>query len=432
MRKNDIKPQTIPAQLDRGTHADYLGRFSVESVCDLLGMSTAYISRIFPSTRTLSAQEVVRLLDDDAFVETFIPRSKILPYLIAKAADPAPEAEPALVAATVSNLLLGDTHQLIRQLKPKSIQCVVTSPPYWGMRLYEVSWPIAWADGENCAYGMEQTPEGYIRHTVELLHYLKPAMREDASVWWNVMDTFNTRTQIRTNASEALQAMQGKESRSWADYEARRYSAGHAYLKDGEQCMIPFKIAERASRIGYHVKSIISWNKSSSMPEPQNSRVSRNIEYILHLSPKRTPKFFKEAYKTLPEALGGRNKKTEPDKLADFWNLPTSAGRDGHGAQFALSLPGRCIGLSTEPGDAVLDIFVGAGTSAVASKLLGRRFIGFDISQTYLDIAQQRLDIAQQRLNATQHSLDLVAAVEELTSLPEPLVPEEYVQGSFL
>jgi hypothetical protein len=84
------------------------------------------------------------------------------------------------------------------------------------------------------------------------------------------MDSFNTQTQIRSNAAEAVRAMQGNEERSWRDYENRRYSAGHAFLKDGEQCGSPSRIAERASRIGLYVKTLITWAKTGTTPEPQN------------------------------------------------------------------------------------------------------------------------------------------------------------------
>jgi DNA modification methylase len=77
--------------------------------------------------------------------------------------------------------------------------------------------------------------------------------------------------------------------------------------------------------------------------------------------------------------------------------LSTSAGRDGHGAQFPLSLPGRCIALSSKPGDLVLDPFVGAGTSGEAALKLSRRFIGIDTSEVYLTTARNRLNrIAKQ------------------------------------
>jgi DNA modification methylase len=267
---------------------------------------------------------------------------------------------------------------------------VITSTPYWGLRMYEDSVMVTWADGELCAYGHEQTPEGFIRHTTEILHLLRPALKQDGSVWWNLMDSYNTRTQIRGNAVEALRAMQGLDGRKWHDHEARRYSAGHSYLKDGEQCMIPSRVAERASRIGYHVKSIITWAKQSSLPEPQNSRVSRGLEYVIHLSPTRTPKFDKGAYRRVATALGGRAVGYEPDKLSDVWVLPTSTG-GGHGAQFPVSLPGRCIALSTDPGDVVLDPFVGSGNSGVAARALGRKFVGVDVSAQYLATADEKI-----------------------------------------
>jgi DNA modification methylase len=147
-------------------------------------------------------------------------------------------------------LLTGNAHELIDRLPNESINCVVTSPPYWGTQNYDFSHTVSWADGETCMYGHEQTPESYIRHSVEILAKLKDKLTIDGSIWWNVMDSFNTRTQIRPNAAEALRAMQGKEEGSWRDIEHRRYSTGHAYLKDGEQCGIPSRIAERASLIG--------------------------------------------------------------------------------------------------------------------------------------------------------------------------------------
>ena len=291
------------------------------------------------------------------------------------------------------------------------MHCVVTSTPYWGLRMYEDSTLVEWADGEVCAYGHEQTPEGFIRHTVQILWQLRPLLASDASVWWNLMDSYNTRTQIRGNAVEALRAMQGKEDRGWHDYDARRYSAGHSYLKDGEQCMIPARVAERASRIGYYVKSVITWAKQSALPEPQNSRVSRGLEYVIHLALTRTPKFDKSAYRRVQPALGGRSVGYESDKLSDVWVLPTSTGGDGHGAQFPVALPGRCIALSTKPGDLVLDPFVGNGNAGVAARALGCKFIGIDVSAKYLACAEEKI-------STFQHSGFMSAA--QKNELPNP------------
>jgi len=384
----DIKPQTPVASLDREGWCNRSDTFAVDQVAPVVGMSSTFIRKVVKKSGRLNVADVLTLLDQDAYSETFVPRSRVLDFLT-QDLGMTDAAEPVTVDSFT--LVEGNATESLGRIKPASVQCVVTSTPYWGMRIYEDSTLVDWADGERCVYGHEQTPEAFIRHTVQILWQLRPLLTPDASVWWNLMDTYNTRTQIRGSAVEALRAMQGKDKRGWLDYDARRHSAGHAYLKDGEQCMIPARVAERASRIGYFVKSMVTWAKQSSLPEPQDSRVSRVLEYVIHLAPTRTPKFDKSAYRTERPALGGRSVGYEPDKLSDVWVLPTSSGGDGHGAQFPVALPGRCIALSTEPGDLVLDPFAGSGNAGVAACALGRRFIGIDVSATYLASAEEKI-----------------------------------------
>ena len=386
----DLKPVTPITQFNRSQFIGNKNKYDISVISDIVGMSPTFIRKATGQSKQLSCTDIVHLLEQDAFSETFIPRSKVYSYLSRLGTKTAQHHNK--IGNQEVTLLVGNTLELINQLPDKFIDCLVTSTPYWGTRLYDVLHPVNWADEEVCPFGMEQTPESFIRHTTEILMRLKPVMKVHGSIWWNIMDSYNTRTQIRSNAVEALRAMQGHDKKSWSQHACRRYSAGHSYLKDGEQCLIPMKIAERASRMGYYVKSVISWVKSGTTPEPQNSRVSRNVEYILHLTLNRTPKFSKAAYKTTPAKLGGKNTKAESDKLSDVWYMSTSSGQDGHGAQFPLSLPGRCIALSTKKGDIVLDPFVGSGTSAVAAKLLGRRFIGFEINENYVAIARKRLE----------------------------------------
>lgn len=384
----DIKPWTPVAALDRTRWLDSPKLFDREVVAPLVGMSKTFIRKVVGHRRLLSIDDVLLLLDQDAYSETFVRRSQVLNFLMTLP-DEDDTADPVEVLSHV--LLCGNVTEVLSRLAPRSVQCVVTSSPYWGVRIYDDSTIVTWADGEVCAYGHEQTPESFVRHTVQILWLLKSKLTSNASVWWNIGDTYNTRTQIRGSALEALHAMQGKDDRKWSEHDARRHSAGHSYLADGEQCTIPFRIAERASRIGYLVKSIITWAKQSSLPEPQNSRVNRGVEYVLHMSPIRTPKFDKDAYRRLPASLGGRNVGYEPDKLTDVWVLPTSPGGDGHGAQFPVALPARCIALSTEPDDLVLDPFVGLANSGVAARILGRRFTGIDVSEKYLSLAEEKL-----------------------------------------
>ena len=389
----DIKPQTKVAALQRESLANLDAEFPIEKVALVVGLAPAFIRKVCGRKTQLSAHDVLLLLDQDAFSDTIVPRSMVFEYLLAP--QPKPGKEISFPDDIGHVLIHGHVLNRLAELPLRSVRCVVTSTPYWGLRIYKESCFVKWADGEVNPYGHEQTPEGFLRHTTEVLAALYSVLAEDGSIWWNVMDSFNTRTQIRNNAAEALRAMQGRDSRAWGDHECRRYSAGHAYLKDGEQCLIPALIAQRASRIGYYLKAMITWAKTSTLPEPQESRVSRNLEYVLHLTKRRTPFFNKEIYRTLPAVLGGRNNGWETDKLSDVWTLPTSSGRDGHGAQFPIALPGRCIALSTIKGDVVLDPFVGAGNSGVAASALGRRFIGIDVCKEYLTIAERRISEAE-------------------------------------
>ncbi|RDV46348.1 site-specific DNA-methyltransferase [Leifsonia sp. ku-ls] len=384
-----IQPRTPVSSLDRTRYLDSDAAFPVAQVAPLVGMQAPFIRRAVGHDRALSVEEVILLLDQDAYAETFVPRSRVLDYLMSEQEQPAVDQyeNPKRY-----DLVHEDCLSFVRRLADESINCIVTSTPYWAMRVYKESRAIAWADGDVAPYGHEQTPEGFVRHTVEILHALSRVLTRDGSIWWNVMDTFNTRTQIRGSAVEALRAMQGGEHyKLWSEHEYRRYSAGHSYLKDGEQVGIPAMIAQRASRLGLFVKGTITWAKTATLPEPQKSRVSRQLEYVIHISKQRTPKFDKEAYGRLSTTLGGRNELLETAKLSDVWVIPTSSGGDGHGAQFPLALPGRCIALSTEPGDVVFDPFVGSGTSVVAALALGRRAIGTDTAREYLATAESKV-----------------------------------------
>lgn len=389
----DIHPSTPLQALDRSAFTANDGSsYPLSLVASAVGMSETFVKKVTGKKRELERRDVLALLDQDAYAETLVPRSRVLDYLDSRVL--CTSHRPSRLLENSIQLVEGNSLDLIRELPAESVQTVVTSTPYWGMRIYRDSYAVAWADGEVSPYGHEQTPEGFVRHTTEVLDALATVLSRDGSIWWNVMDTFNTRTQIRGNAKEALVAMQGGDARGWHDHAARRYSAGHSYLKDGEQCLIPGRIAERASRLGLFVKAVITWSKTSTLPEPQGSRVSRNLEYILHISKQRTPYFEKGAYRTLPPQMGGRDSRYETDKLSDVWTFGTSAGRDGHGAQFPVALPARCVALSSRPGDLVLDPFVGSGNAGVAAVKLGRRFVGFDVSPEYLRLAEKRVAAA--------------------------------------
>lgn len=387
----DIHPRSPTIGWTPGVYPSEPATFAISQVAPIVGLQPAFIKRVLGRSRPLSYRDIEQLMLLDDAAETFVPRSKIMDYFSTLASRSfANELKPH--ALREGQVICGDAHKLIPCLGDRSVDCVVTSTPYWGVRVYGTPKQVDWADGETCPFGHEQTPEGFIRHSVELIYLLEPKLAETGSIWWNVGDTYHTRTQIRGNAYETLQAMQGLDRRKWKDHNCRRFSGGHSYLIDGEQCLIPQRIAERVSRLGYLMKSVISWRKDTSLPEPTQSRVSRSLEYILHITKERNAYFDKGAFRSTPAALGGRNLLDERDQVTDVWHLRTSNGGSGHGAQFPLSLPGRCISLSTKPGSLVVDPFAGSGTTGLAAGRMGRRFLGFDVSPEYTQLANDRLE----------------------------------------
>ena len=333
----DIKPRSPVASLDRRRWSEDTQTFPLDDVAPVVGMSRQFIRRVLGTAASeISAAGVVALLDQDAFGETFVPRSQVLDYLVRhRQASLAPKSAHHLQTDSPT-VIQGEVTAALARVRPGTVRCVVTSTPYWALRIYKDSQEVAWADGATSVYGHEQTPDGFIRHTVQILHEIKPLLTADGSVWWNIMDSYNTRTQIWVNAAEALRRCVAKINAGGTTMMLVDTVQGMPIWRMENSAAVPSRIAERASRLGYHVKSIVTWAKEHHLPEPQNSRVSRALEYVLHLAPTRTPKFDKTAYRRLPPTLGGRNPLVETDKLSDVWRLPTAAAKMATARSFHL------------------------------------------------------------------------------------------------
>jgi len=385
---SDVHPMTPVARFDASHYEGIDANLDAKAVAPLVGMSPLFITRVLGKKGTLGIDDVVCLLEQDAFRETFVPRSRVIDYLLRR---PEVNLDKLPPVECDSYLVHGDVLSVLKMLPSGSVKCTVTSPPFWGMRAYDEERAVAWADGEVCALGCESTPEGFVRHNIEILHELRSVMQIDGSIWWNIGDSYNTRGRIRGSSREINRSMAGRgEDREYTS-SRKRYSAGHSFLKDGDKCAIPSQIAHRAILIGYYLRAEIVWAKQNGLPEPRRSRTARAHETILHLALVRAPEFHHDAYFALSAERGGRNRSREPSRLTDVWSFPTTRGGGAHGAQFPVVLPARCIALSSTPGELVLDPFVGSGTSCAAAINQDRRFIGVDVSAKYLWSARDRI-----------------------------------------
>lgn len=170
----DIKPQTVVTSLQREKYVSLDREFPIPRVAVAVGMSPTFINRVCGRKKNLSVQDVLLLLDQDAFKETLVPRSKVLDYLLA---DRSIEKRKNVLRDNQNHVLVhGNVLDKIAELPSESVQCVVTSTPYWGLRIYKNPFFAKWADGEVCPFGHEQTPEGFARHSTQVLASLYVAV----------------------------------------------------------------------------------------------------------------------------------------------------------------------------------------------------------------------------------------------------------------
>lgn len=161
----------------------------------------------------------------------------------------------------------------LKMLPDKSVHCVVTSPPYWGVRVYEGVEPQTWADGTTSCLGLEESPFDYVKHLVEIFAEIKRVMRDDAVLWINIGDTFAA----TTKGSGGHNPKQDSNRGSWMEDRKGKIPEG---LKPKDLCGIPWRVAFALQDDGWYLRSDIIWQKMNPMPEPVTDRPTRAHEYV--------------------------------------------------------------------------------------------------------------------------------------------------------
>lgn len=389
-------------------------------------------------------------------------------------------------------LINSDVIEGLRQLPDASVHCVVTSPPYFGLRDYGV-------DGQ---IGLEATPDAYIARLVEVFQEVRRVLRNDGTLWINIGDSYagswgnyggknrgNGQQRISRNGSQVHnKAYDGKDK--WRPPTAGKLGPG---LKPKDLCGIPWRLAFALQNDGWWLRSDIIWSKPNGMTESVEDRPTKAHEYIFLLT-KRARYFYDNEAVKEPAAQAGRvradrfggNKYVEGVKhghgstftgsenrnCRSVWTMATQANHEAHFATFPKALPEICIKAGTsergccaqcgaprariiekaltahdgqtesayekgstanrlaklrqaarergeeytnatktvgwqqtckcadagEPVDCtVLDPFAGISTTGIAALMLGRRFIGIELSQEYYQISERRLREAERQ-----------------------------------
>ena len=277
-------------------------------------------------------------------------------------------------------LLLGDAKQEAVNLQPASIQTIITSPPYFGLRDY----------GTSNQIGAEETPRDFIHNLVAVFQALRPALKEDGVLWVNLGDSY-AKTQSNNGGYSKSSRLAGFTS---ANTKARiANESGERWQIDAGRpnkslLGIPWQFAFAMQDAGWLLRNDIIWHNQKRMPESVTDRFSVKHEHIFMFTKHASYKFYLDAVREphlTREIYEGRNE--DGKNPGDVWGIVSQPFSGAHFATFPQELPERCIKASTVPGDTVLDPFSGSATTGLVATKLGRRYIGIDVNSDYHDLA---------------------------------------------
>lgn len=276
--------------------------------------------------------------------------------------------------ADMNNLqiLTGDSLTVLPTLAAESVQCCVTSPPYWGLRDYD----------HPAQIGAEPSPELYVENLVAIFRQVRRVMRKDGTLWLNVGDGY---ARNGGTGSHGPNAMVGNTKKL---IQKRNCKVPDCWgLKDRDLIGLPWRVAFALQRDGWVLRSKITWIKKTAMPESVKNRPTNATEEVFMFS--KSPTYFYD-----PNGL----REESGANLRNYWILGPEPSRNNHPAAFPCELARRCILLGSREGDIVLDPFSGSGTSGVAASELNRKAILIELNPTYSQIGEDRARDCQPQL----------------------------------
>ena len=246
-----------------------------------------------------------------------------------------------------------------------SVQTVVTSPPYWSLRDYDVAEQIGRDDGLD----------EYVKSIVVAFDQLRRVLTDDGTVWLNVGDSYTSgnrryRAPDRKNRARAMSVRPPTPDG----------------LKPKDLIGVPWRLAFALQDVGWWLRSEVIWYKPNAHPESVRDRPTKAHETVFLLSKN-------QDYHYDVSAVTGPNGR----RLRTMWDINTeprpreAGGIDDHPAVMPMTLARRCIQITSRPGDVVLDPYAGSGTTLLAAKELGRNWVGIELKPEYVELIERRL-----------------------------------------
>lgn len=341
-------------------------------------------------------------------------------------------------------ILVGDSFAELAKLPSESVQCCVTSPPYWGLRDY----------GHAGQLGLEPTPDAYVGNMRLIFEQVRRVLKADGTLWLNLGDSYaqggsggaSAKSRLHggkgVGPNEKVSLMQGKSF-------ARKAPKG---LKPKDLVGIPWRVAFALQSDGWYLRQDIIWHKPNPMPESVRDRCTKAHEYLFLLSKNGGRPLIWQARDTrewshnpnksemlgeLPRWVGfdylfntikepakypaGSGNRASNKHIAAYenderlhtkaglheigprdsrqkrsvWTVTTKPYKGAHFATFPPDLIEPCVLAGSRPGDTVLDPFFGAGTTGLVAQKHGREYIGIEINPDYAELARVRIEGAK-------------------------------------
>lgn len=307
----------------------------------------------------------------------------------------------------------GDATVELQQMRSESVNCIVTSPPYYGLRDY----------GEDGQIGAEQSPTEFVNALVGVFREARRVLANDGTLWLNLGDSYASNISNNGGYSAKSRLRGGRISPGEKHRTANESGQRRALLPGvapKNLLGIPWRVAFALQDDGWILRNDIIWSKPNAMPESVTDRLGNRHEHLFMFSKKQHYWFdldpIREPHTSAHDRAGVsafRGQKAMRDagpnsgqysaggrNPGDVWKIPTQPYPGAHFAVFPLALPERAILAGCKPAGTVLDPFSGSGTTGLAAAKHGRHYIGIDLNSNYLDLslkdrlAQPTLDFA--------------------------------------
>lgn len=294
----------------------------------------------------------------------------------------------------VNKIIHGNSLEVLKTLPDESIDCVVTSPPYWALRDYGVAGQL----------GLESTFQEYITKLCDIFDEIKRVLKKEGTCWVNMGDTYSTQSGAMRD---------GK----FGPKNTNNQSIIQPKIELADKCLlqIPSRFAIEMTNRGWILRNEIIWHKPNCMPSSVKDRFTVDFEKIFFFVKNKKYYFETQYEKTLTyderlrdrdttrlnntpgrTKMGGlkMNNYTQRNKRS-VWKISTRLFKEAHFATFPEALIETPIKAGCPVNGLVFDPFMGAATTALVARKLGRNYLGIELNREYIKISNDRLEEKQ-------------------------------------